>query len=407
MPTDQTGPQARAFAALDCLAGDLPALGIALSGGGDSVALMHLIARWAGTRRIAVASVDHGLRPESAHEAEQAGQAAAALGLEHRILRWQGGAGGGGNLMARARAARLRLLADWARTEGLAAVMLGHTRDDVAETLLMRLARGAGLDGLSAMATRREAEGMIWLRPLLETGREELRGWLRIIGASWIEDPSNEDPRFERARMRRAMSELGLDPALLALSAENLREAREALNDLLAPILDDSRVRAGSVLLPRQAFDAASQESRRRLVLAAVRFVTGAHYPPRRAGVDHALSALAEGRRVSLDGAVLDPGAEILIHREAGRVEAGMQDDIWDNRWRITGLQPGDRVAALGADAAAVDWRAAGLGHLEAQALPAVRRADRLLVPALTPAEGLGATPLRNMTDFRRILFGH
>ena len=105
--------RARAFAALDGLAGDARGLGIALSGGGDSVALMHLAAEWAAARgrSLATATVDHGLRPESAAEAVAAGFAAAQLGLPHQVLRWQAG-GGSGNLMANARQARLALLAD-------------------------------------------------------------------------------------------------------------------------------------------------------------------------------------------------------------------------------------------------------------------------------------------------------
>ena len=401
--------RARAFAALDELAGDARGLGIALSGGGDSVALMHLAAAWAAARgrSLATATVDHGLRPESAAEAVAAGVAAAQLGLPHQVLRWQS-AGGPGNLMANARQARLDLLADWARGQGLDAVALGHTRDDLAETLLMRLARGAGIDGLAAMAARRRDHGMIWLRPLLGIGREELRGYLRAQGVGWIDDPSNDSARFERVRARQAIAALGLDPAALAQSAANLGHARAALNAALMPLLDRAQARHGALLLDRAGFDAAPGEQRRRLIVAAVRFVTGAGYPPRRAGVEHALAALARGARVTLDGAVLDPGAALLIHREAAGAErASLAGEVWDNRWRISGLRLGDSVAALGADAPAADWRAAGLTHLEAQALPAIRRGTHLIVPALVPAQGLTAEPLRGIMDFHGILLGH
>ncbi len=400
--------RARAFAALDQLAGDAAGLGIALSGGGDSVALMHLAAEWAAARgrRVAAATVDHGLRPESAAEAAQAGAAAAALGLPHQVLHWRDG-DAPGNLMANARQARLRLLADWARAGGLDAVALGHSRDDIAETLLMRLARGAGIDGLAAMAARRADHGTIWLRPLLGIGREELRGYLRGRGLGWVDDPSNDSARFERVRARQAIAALGLDPAALALSAVHLGQARDALNAALMPLLAGARTRHGALLLERAEFDAAPAEQRRRLLVAAVRFVTGAGYPPRRAGVEHALAALARGARVTLDGAVLDPASRLLIHREPAAARAAAPGAVWDNRWRISGLRPGDRIAALGADAPAADWRGAGLTHLEAQALPAVMRGDLLIVPALDPAQGLTAQPLRGMMDFHRILLGH
>lgn len=400
--------RARAFAALDRLAGQQRGLGIALSGGGDSVALMQLAAEWARSRdvRLATATVDHALRPEAAAEARVAGQAAARLELPHRVLRWQA-PDLPGNLMANARQARLGLLADWARGQGLGAVALGHTRDDIAETLLMRLARGAGIDGLAAMAARRHDHDMLWLRPLLEIGREELRGYLRGLGIGWIDDPSNDSDRFERVRARQAIAALGLEPAALALSASHLGAARAALNAALMPLLDNARARLGSLVLDRAGFDAAPPEQRRRLIVAAVRFVTGAGYPPRRAGVEHALRALEHGRRVTLDGAVLDPRAALLIHREPAAIGHGLRGEIWDNRWRIGGLRPGDSVAALAAEAPATDWRSAGLTHLEAQALPAIRRDAQLIVPALLPAQGLTAAPLRGIMDFNGILLGH
>jgi len=402
----------RAFAALDRLAGDLPGgLGIALSGGGDSVALLHLAHRWAGARGVplAAASVDHGLRPGSAAEAAMAGAQAQRLGISHRVLNWAGG-GATGNLMGNARKARLGLLADWAASQGVAAVATGHTRDDVAETLLMRLSRGAGIDGLARMAERRQDRGVIWLRPLLDVGREELRDWLRDIGVTWIEDPSNSDPRFHRARLRQAMGQLGLDPAMLALSARHLAAARDALDAGLTGLAETATTRAGSLLLDRRALDALPPEQRRRLLLAGLRFVTGADYPPRRAAVEHALAKLAQDRRATLGGAVLDPTHMLLIHREpaaAAGVTAQRPRLDWDRRWRLSGLLPGDAVGPLAADAHRFDWRAAGLTHLEAQALPAIRRGDHLFAPALTPASGQTAAPLRELTDFRRILLGH
>ncbi|WBU56843.1 tRNA lysidine(34) synthetase TilS [Paracoccus sediminicola] len=399
----------RAFAALDQLSAGASHLGIALSGGGDSVALLRLASDWAARSgvRLSAATVDHGLRPESAREAGFAGQSAATLGIAHEVLPWRDFTHDG-NLMANARAARLRLLGAWARRQGIAAVALGHTRDDVAETLLMRLSRGAGIDGLAAMSARREAEGMLWLRPLLEIGREELRDWLRHQGATWIEDPSNENLSFERARIRRAMATLGLDPAQLAQSAGHLATARAALDAAMAPLLAGAEAQAGALRLDRAAFDAAAMELRRRLIVAAVRFVTGAAYPPRRAGVENALKSLENGARVTLDGAVLDPGRILLIHREpAAALRGVLSGDLWDDRWRIGGLQPGDSVTAAGDDLSGADWRSAGHTHLEAQAMPAVMRGEMRVLPALAPQQGVSAEPLRNMTDFRRILLGH
>ena len=140
------------------------------------------------------ATVDHGLRPGSGDEARQAGAAAQALGIPHEVLLWQ--RAGSGNLMAAARDARLRLLSDWAHRHGLAAVVLGHTQDDQAETLMMRLNRGAGVDGLAAMAPLRAALGIRWLRPMLGLSRADLRHWLTARGIGWVDDPSNLNDDF-------------------------------------------------------------------------------------------------------------------------------------------------------------------------------------------------------------------
>ena len=285
-------PAARIMAALDRLAGDLPALGLAVSGGGDSVALMQVAAEWARGRRVMVATVDHDLRPGSALEAAEVGRAARALGLTHATLRWQRETRSG-NLMAQARDARLRLLAGWAQRNDLPAVALGHTADDMAETLLMRLVRSAGIDGLAGMAEWRDAFGMRWLRPALGTQRQELRDWLTARGVSWIDDPSNENPDFERVRIRRAMATLGLDPAPLALAARHIAEARDALCDFAALVARDAQIAQGRLILPRGAFNEAPPEIRRRLLVASCRWITGADYPPRRAPLLAAVEALA------------------------------------------------------------------------------------------------------------------
>lgn len=409
MPTDPASLESRVFAALDRLTDGVSGLGVAVSGGGDSVALMTMIRRWpgCGRHRIAVATVDHGLRAASASEAEWVAREAAGLGFAHETLHWDE-SGKAGNLMANAREARLRLLSCWAQASGLQAVAIGHTRDDVAETLLMRLGRGAGIDGLAAMSARRRSHDVHWLRPLLDCGRDELRDWLRQMDATWIDDPTNEDEDFYRARIRRVIADTGLDASMLALSARNLAEARDALNAAMEPLIADAELRHGSLLLNRAGFDAAAPELRRRLVVAATRFVTGSDYPPRRPGVDHALQALQAGIRVTLDGAVLDPGDRLLIHREAAAAaKAELSGNVWDKRWQISGLQKGDLVTAMGEDVSDFDWRAVGVTHLEAHSLPLVHRGQRRIAPALGPGDGLRAVAMRDMVDLRRILLGH
>ena len=351
-----------------------------------------------------IATVDHGLRDGSQAEAGAVALAARTLGLAHDVLRWK--RPGGGNLMAQARKGRADLLRAWAKQHDIPAIALGHTRDDLAETLIMRLSRGAGIDGLSAMSDAKTDCGIVWLRPLLDLGREELRVWLREIDADWAEDPSNDDPTFQRARVRAAIAQLGLDPRQLAASACNLRAARLALDAALVPVIEGAQTRYGTLHLnPNRVFQA-PVEQQRRIVVAAIRWVSDADYPPRRAGVEYVLSAVAQGLRATLDGAVIAPGPTLAFHREPAACN-GLQSDIWDKRWRIAGLRDDDRIRALGADCSGFDWRGAGLSHLEAQALPAILRNGAVLVPILSPVSGVDAIPLRGMTEFTRILLAH
>lgn len=418
-------------AALDRLAGSLadplgtpgggPAtggLGIALSGGSDSTALMHLAQGWARGRLLMAATVDHGLRSESAAEARQAGQAAQVLGIPHETLLWQRDpVTESGNLMAAARDARLRLLSDWARRHGLAAVMLGHTRDDQAETLVMRIGRGAGIDGLSGMAEARRAGAMLWLRPLLGVGRDDLREWLGGRGIGWAEDPSNDSDAYDRVRARKALAALDLPLPQLAQVAENLAMAREALCVFAAQVAEGAQARAGALDLPLAPFQAAPVEIRRRLLVAGLRFVSGADYAPRRAAVLHLLDALKGSARLTLDGVIVqtrDDALHLIREPEAAARSPVVLPDaqgqaVWDRRWRIAGLGTGQRVAALGyAPLPDLDWRASGLTRDEAAASPGIwSGAELVAAPLLRDQAKICATPLRGVGEYSAMLYTH
>ncbi len=210
---------------------------LAVSGGVDSVALMGLAARWArrtGAPLPAVASVDHGLRPDSAGETAGVAEKAAALGLEAATLRWDGPRPASA-LQASARAARYGLLSIHARAIGADALATAHTQDDQAETLLMRLAAGSGLAGMAGMRAEGLTGGLPHLRPLLGMPKARLAATCRHHRWTWIEDPSNGDPRFARARWRALMpllAEQGLDAEALARFARRAAEAEDALDAL-------------------------------------------------------------------------------------------------------------------------------------------------------------------------------
>lgn len=297
---------ARALGALDPRA----AVGVAVSGGGDSVALLHAARAVAEGRPVLAATVDHGLRAGAAQEAEAVARACAALGVPHETLRWDGA--GRGNLQERAREARRALLGRWGRERGAALLLLGHTADDQAETVLLRLARGSGVDGLAGMPEAFEAEGLAWRRPFLGLSREALRGWLRARGATWVEDPSNEDPRFDRARARAMMEDLarlGLTRERLLRTAAHMARARAALADRARRLAAaEAREDGPDLLLPLpllgrvEADDAAG-----RVLAAALMWVGGGARRPRWEALCRLAAVVAGGRAATLAGCRVGP----------------------------------------------------------------------------------------------------
>jgi len=216
----------------------LPALVLAVSGGPDSVALMWLAARWRkgfarGPRLLAV-TVDHGLREQSSREAREVKRLARLLDIEHRTLRWIGDKPSRG-VPAAAREARYRLLAQAARAARANHVLTAHTRDDQAETLLMRLLRGSGIAGLSAMARESERDGISLVRPLLDVPKSRLIATLSKAKIAFADDPTNHDTAFTRPRLRELLPLLaaeGGDARGLARLASRLARANAAVEVL-------------------------------------------------------------------------------------------------------------------------------------------------------------------------------
>ena len=222
------------------LLADASTLVLAVSGGADSTALMWLAARWrrgrrTGPRLLAV-TVDHGLRRESAAEARAVKRLARRLGIVHRTMRWRGKKPASG-LQQAARTARYHLLANAAKAARAGVVLTAHTLDDQAETVLIRMSRGSGLGGLGAMARVSAlpivgTTGITLVRPLLDIPKARLIATLARAKIEFVDDPSNRDPRFTRARLRGLMPMLareGLDAHHLALIARRLRRAEAAI----------------------------------------------------------------------------------------------------------------------------------------------------------------------------------
>lgn len=388
-------------------------IAVAVSGGGDSLALLHL-AHLAGARVHAV-TVDHGLRAGAAAEVALVARHCAAWGIPHQVLVWDHGGQIAGNLMAAARAARYRLMADWAQGAGVGTVWLAHTADDQAEGFLMAMARGAGLDGLSGMRAGWVSDGVRFARPLLSLSRQALRDHLTRHGIRWAEDPSNTNDRFTRARIRKALAvlaPLGIGAAQLAQSVQHLAAARAALDQTLAAwAADHVQPVAGLLRIDRAAFAALPDEQRRRLLLGGLRWLNRAEYPPRGADQARFLAALAQGRGATLQGvqARVTPRAVILMRE--GRAVMGVTAPpgaLWDGRWRVAGPFPdGAEIRALGAAGLALrpDWRDADVPRDALLTAPAVWQGDTLIaVPLLDRA--LGWT-CEYAGDFRLFILSH
>lgn len=215
---------------LEPLASEGQTIGLAVSGGPDSLALL-LLAAAARPGKIEVATVDHALRKGSSAEAEMVAALCRRLDVPHKVLTIVWTKKPTTAIQETCRTRRYHLLGDWAIAWGLPVVATAHQAEDQAETLLMRLVRGSGVRGLAAMReTRNLARGVTLARPLLGWSRRELAGICAAAGVSPAADPSNDDPRFERVRLRQMMAEDGwLDPMGLANSATFLTQADDAL----------------------------------------------------------------------------------------------------------------------------------------------------------------------------------
>lgn len=395
-------------------------LGVAVSGGGDSLALLVLLKDWAqaGGPGLRAVTVDHGLRPEAVGEAAEVARVSALLGIPHDSVKITVPEQGG-NLMAMARRERYARLALWAREHGIGDIALGHTADDLAENFLMRLSREAGIDGLAAMRARRRVEEVLFHRPLLATARSDLRDCLVARGFGWAEDPTNDDPAYDRTRARRmlaGLAPLGLTASGLANVARNLREARDALGQVAAGLADDMvTFDAGDVLIARAGLLEQPQDLMRRLVQAALIWVGGEEYPPRGAALMRVLEAVQSGESATLQGCrLLHSGAHLRITREWKAV-AGMRCDtgeIWDGRWRLShpDAPAGLHVAALGEDGLphCHDRKNTGRPGATLIASPAVWRGDTLVAAPLAGlSEGWCATLTRARAAYRRSLVSH
>lgn len=395
-------------------------IGIAVSGGGDSVALLHLLHDCFRDQPVELmaATVDHRLRDASRSEAEYVATLAADLGIRHEILSWQEGPQESGNLQDQAREARYRLLSAWARKHGIPVLTLGHTADDQAETVLMRLKRASGVSGLAGIPQRRTLNGVGLLRPLLEVRRDTLRQYLQARGTRWIEDPSNDDETFERIRMRKALGaleDLGLTVEALSTVAQNMHKARRALDwYVFLAARDMARFEAGAIVFELRKFRTLPDEISHRLLLEAILWISGGQYPPRRLPMIEAVATAQRGNSTTLAGCrILSRKCGVWICREfnAVRDHSARSGDLWDQRWRVyAGELGGCEVRALGPVGLAQcpDWRATSVPGPVLEVTPALWEGDDLkAAPVAGYANGSSAEPKNSAEEFFASLLSH
>jgi len=350
---------------------EAPRIALAVSGGGDSLALLDCVDRWrrkrADSPTLIVLNVDHGLRKSSRTDAAGVAAISRDRGIEVRLLRWTGRKPKS-DIEAVARDARYRLLLAATREFGASHLLLGHHQDDQAETLLLRLARGSGLFGLAAMRREIPVDDVTIFRPFLGTSRSRLAETIAVAGLTPLEDPMTTDPRFARARIRRIMPLIGadgIDPAGLAATARRLADAAEAIDaaagDLIAGTVELDAM-AAATIDPAAFFDGPG-EVRRRALLRLLLAIGGVQYPPRferLAALGDAMAAhRGQGRfKRTLAGVVVERrGRGFVAYREIGReglpeiaLNPGYRG-LWDGRFRIevgSDAPIGLRLAALG-----------------------------------------------------------
>lgn len=347
------------------------AFAVAVSGGSDSMALallMHKFAQESGIKIIAL-TVDHHLRAESSQEAATVGKWLSARGIAHKILSWDE-AKNLSNIHAKARKARYTLMVDFCASQGIKILCVGHTMDDQAETVLMRLMRGSGVDGLAAIAPSSKVFGIHAVKPLLEFTREELREYLRAEKQDWVNDPSNENTRFTRVKVRNLISTTE-SPELfkkrLAATATHMARAKnyieEKIKQSLAGIFTFHN--EGFFTVKLNEFRHLHEEERLRSLAAALQHISGNTYKTRFRNLEILHNKIMSGE--PLNGSTLwgcsitssqKKGEEnlLFIYREPSAVSgdasiAAGQKINWDGRFACKAGKTGDsnlKVGALG-----------------------------------------------------------
>lgn len=313
---------------------------VGVSGGADSLALVYLLKNWSDENKIRVVAltVNHQLRPEAGAEAEYVALLMKKIGVEHHILSWEGKKPEKG-IEEAAREARYGLLREWCLKNDVPVLLVAHNQRDQAETFLMRLQRGSGVDGLAAMRERTERNGIDLLRPLLNVVPEELRAYLREHGVQWVEDPSNRDDDYLRVRIRKLLPLLednaGITVDRLAATADRMARVRDYLESETERFIkaDVSFWEDCGCVFSPSVWLKLHQELRLRVLTFLLKKIGGNVYPPRMVESERLEAALLSGNFKSrtLGGCeIINFGRRIWIVREM-RCSGVLRRKEWDD----------------------------------------------------------------------------
>lgn len=282
-------------------------IAVALSGGGDSIALAHMMCVWASgnQRHIHLLTVNHNLRPEAAEEAAHILNWVKDFpASSHHILTWDYDDKPETAIMEKAREARYALMADYCNTNAIKTLAIAHHADDQLETFLFRLAKGSGLDGLTGMEEWREFNGVNLYRPLLTLSHNDLIEYCKNNNLQWVEDPSNKNMDYARPRLRQALEDEGLDAKRFAKTLARLNRGKQALNNIAESVLNDNLTKNGLNWMDVKKYPLDIQIRVVQMHLLTIG-QTARNYPPKLERLEEIVSGLQEGKSATLYGCVL------------------------------------------------------------------------------------------------------
>lgn len=340
-----------AFEPFECV----PHIAVGVSGGADSMALALLLANWAKRLGGSVTAliVDHGLRPESGTEARSASKVLATLEIENQILEWASDDVTSA-IQSNARQARYALMEAWCKQASVLHLAVAHHADDQAETVLMRIEKGSGPDGLSGVPQARELKHCRLLRPLLNVRKQALVRFLDDHGVSWFNDPSNDDPKYARTVIRTGIAVDNVDVDGVATSATRYARVRDVAETAAARWMAryaDLKP-SGYLVLNRTALMGSAEDTRLRVLSRAATVIGGKIYPPAISATERLLKSISDGRSATISGSLFTAKKDrVMVFREMRNLPMAQpiigNEFLWDGRFSITSTRDSSNLKVM------------------------------------------------------------